>query len=358
MRPVLVPAEDAAADDGPVSASTRSLLALAARIGEPFLVPMPAPDSFAPGARRAPSAHLDRLVRLARDLDPAAILLPAGALGDEIAARLAVRLESGLITGALDVLAGPDGPIAVTAAQRGEDGGEGATTAPCLVESVICRGIPIITVRCHADSHTRAADRDPARIDGAERGLAPAADPDPDPEARLAALCLAGFADPARRTLCGRTQSPVRLVSRRPRPARPDLAEASIVVAGGRGVGSAAGFDLIRAVADALGAAVGGSHTAVELGWCPASLRIGQCGAAVRPRLYLACGISGSVRHRAGIQGAKTVVAIDRDPRAPIFRAADLAVVGDLHQILPRLLTEIARRTAPRRIGTRDLAEA
>jgi electron transfer flavoprotein alpha subunit len=122
------------------------------------------------------------------------------------------------------------------------------------------------------------------------------------------------------------------------------VAGASVVVAGGRGVGSAAGFALIEKVADVLGGAVGGSHAAADLGWCPYDALIGQTGAIVHPRLYLACGISGSVHHRAGMRHAGTIVAIDKDPAAPIFRIADVGVVGDLHEILPELLAELARR--------------
>jgi electron transfer flavoprotein alpha subunit len=123
-----------------------------------------------------------------------------------------------------------------------------------------------------------------------------------------------------------------------------------VVVAGGRGVGSAEGFRLIEKVADALGGAVGGTHAAADLGWCPHDALIGLTGAVVHPRLYLACGISGSVHHRAGMQHAAAIVAIDKDPAAPIFRMADLGIVGDLHEVLPALLSEIARH----RHGPRD----
>jgi len=125
------------------------------------------------------------------------------------------------------------------------------------------------------------------------------------------------------------------------------------VVAGGHGVGSRAGFNLVGQVADALGGAVGGSHTATELGWCPRSARVDQTGTIVHPRLYVALGISGSVRHRAGMRHATTVLAVDRDPASPIFGVADLGVVGDLHEVVPALLSEIKRRkalaTTPRR---------
>jgi electron transfer flavoprotein alpha subunit len=125
------------------------------------------------------------------------------------------------------------------------------------------------------------------------------------------------------------------------------LTEADVVVAGGRGVGSADGFSLLARVAYALGGCLGGTHTAGELGWCPQHARISLPGAQIRPRLYLAGGVSGSVRHRSAIRGAQTVVAIDSDPAAPILREADFGIVGDLHQILPALLDELAARAAP-----------
>ena len=124
------------------------------------------------------------------------------------------------------------------------------------------------------------------------------------------------------------------------------LTEADVVVAGGRGVGSAEGFSLLARVAYALGGCLGGTHTAGELGWCPQHACISLPGTQIRPRLYLAGGVSGSVRHRAAIRDAGTVVAIDSDPHAPIFRDADFGIVGDLHTILPALLDELARRSA------------
>ena len=123
------------------------------------------------------------------------------------------------------------------------------------------------------------------------------------------------------------------------------LTEADVVVAGGRGVGSPEGFSLLARLAYALGGCLGGTHTAGELGWTPQHACISLPGAQIHPQLYIASGVSGSVRHRAAIRRARTVVAIDSDPAAPIFREADFGIVGDLHRVLPAVLEELARRT-------------
>ena len=125
---------------------------------------------------------------------------------------------------------------------------------------------------------------------------------------------------------------------------RPEMTEASVIVAGGRGLGEESGFELIEQLADALGAAVGASRAATDAGWYPHQHQIGQTGKTVSPQLYIGNGISGAIQHRAGMQTSQTIVAINKDAEAPIFSIADFGIVGDLYKVLPPLIEEINKR--------------
>jgi electron transfer flavoprotein alpha subunit len=318
MAEVLVLAEH---DGGGVKKVTAELLTAARRLGEPSAVWAGggAEDGRARlaefGAARvyvaesadlagfvvAPKAEL--LARLVAETSPAAVLIAGTAEGKEVAGRLAVKTGSGLLTDVVDVQAGPDGPVA----EQPNFGG--AVT----VHSVVTAGVPVIAVR----PNSVAAEPAP----GAAEAVA----------VEFAASEAAKGARVTEHAAAARGE-------------RPDLAEAEIVVSGGRGTGSADGFKVIEELADALGAAVGASRAVTDAGWYPHAFQVGQTGKTVSPQLYVAVGISGAIQHRAGMQTSKTIVAVNKDPEAPIFEIADYGVVGDLFKVVPQLIDEIGKR--------------
>jgi electron transfer flavoprotein alpha subunit len=249
----------------------------------------------------APKAEV--LAALTAQHSPAAVLLPSTIEGKEVAGRLAVRLGSGLITDAVELRA--DGGTILSS--------QSVFGGSTLVRSAVVKGIPVITVRVGATT-AEPSPGQTVRVD-VPLELSPAA-------------------------------SSVRVVERREakRSARPELSEASIVVSGGRGTGG--DFGPVEQLADVLGAAVGASRAATDAGWYPHSFQVGQTGKTVSPQLYVACGISGAIQHRAGMQTSKTIVAINKDREAPIFELADYGVVGDLFSVLPQAVEDLRARKA------------
>ncbi len=306
---------------GAVRKPTLELLTLARRLGDPVAVHL-GPDAEAAakvlgehGAVKVLAADapefadylvvpkVDALQAAYEVVSPAAVLVPSSAEGKEIAARLAVRIGSGIITDAVDLEAGDEGPVAT----------QSVFAAAYTTKSRVSRGTPVITVKPNS------------------------AAPEAAPAAGAVEQLSVSFGEHA---------SGTKVVSRTPREStgRPELAEAAIVVSGGRGVNGAENFHVIEALADSLGAAVGASRAAVDAGWYPHSHQVGQTGKSVSPQLYVAAGISGAIQHRAGMQTSKTIVAVNKDAEAPIFDLVDYGIVGDLFEVVPQLTEQVKSR--------------
>ncbi|WP_122614718.1 electron transfer flavoprotein subunit alpha/FixB family protein [Streptomyces sp. Tu 4128] len=306
---------------GAVRKPTLELLTLARRLGEPVAVVLGAHAGETAavlaeyGATRVLTndagefadylvvPKVDALQAAVEAVSPAAVLVPSSAESKEVAARLALRIGSGVITDATDLEAGDNGPVAT----------QSAFAASFTTKSRVIKGTPVVTVK------PNSAPAEPAPAAGSTEPLA------------------VSFSQEAGGT---------KVVSRTPRAStgRPELTEAAIVVSGGRGVNGAENFAIIEALADSLGGAVGASRAAVDAGWYPHSNQVGQTGKSVSPQLYIASGISGAIQHRAGMQTSKTIVAINKDPEAPIFDLVDYGVVGDLFGVVPALTEEIRVR--------------
>ena len=319
MAEVLVLAELNPAGGG-VRKTTLEALTAARALGEPSAVVIGAPGTAAGikdalaeyGAATvyvaeapeiddflvAPKAEV--LASLVQEKSPAAVVVPSSPEGKEIAARVAVKTGSGFLTDVTEIAA--DG----TATQV-------AFAGATIVHSKVTAGIPIYTLRGNSVT------------------------PEPAPAAGTESQVTVSLSDSAKLA---------RVVDRvvEQKSSRPELTEASIVVSGGRGVASAENFSIIEALADSLGAAVGASRAAVDSGFYPHSFQVGQTGKTVSPQLYVAVGISGAIQHRAGMQTSKTIVAINKDPEAPIFELADFGVVGDLNTVVPEATQKITAR--------------
>jgi len=301
----------------PLPRAARELLAIAGKLGTPEVAaPRPVSEDAAAalgacGVARIhePSQELPDvlvaakaafLAEAVRAANPDAVLLGNSFEDREVAARVGIKLGSGVITDAVAVA--PD--LSVTKSVLA-----GSYTSTCRVQT----GTPIITVKANSV--------EPAEPGGA--GI---------PELSLVAVPEAGPAA----AVAERSEKRV--------SGRPELSEARVIVAGGRGVDG--DFGPVEELADVLGGAVGASRAATDAGWIEHSAQVGQTGKTVSPQLYISAGISGAIQQKAGMQTAKVIVAVNKDPDAPVFEIADFGIVGDLASVLPQAAEEIRKRRA------------
>ena len=316
MTEVLVLAEHA---EGKLKNVTAELITAARALGEPSAVVIGAPgtaDKLIDGLKAAGAAKIyvaesdvveqylvtpkvDVLNALVESASPVAVITVASAEGKEIAGRVAAETGSGVL---IDVIGVKEGPIGIHSIFGG------AYTTEAKAEG----DAPAIALR------PGAVEAEPA--DGAGE------------------VVTVEVPAPA--------ENATKITSRQPaqKSARPELTEAKIVVAGGRGVGSKDNFSVVEDLADAFGAAVGASRAAVDSGFYEGQFQVGQTGKTVSPQLYLALGISGAIQHRAGMQTSKTIVAVNKDEEAPIFEIADYGIVGDLFKVAPQLTDAVKTR--------------
>ncbi|MEV4415290.1 electron transfer flavoprotein subunit alpha/FixB family protein [Catellatospora sp. NPDC049609] len=317
MAEVLVVVESSG---GTVKKVTLEMLTLARSLGEPAAVVLGAPGAAAGlvdklgeyGATKVYAAESDdidnhlvapkatALAQLVKSVSPAAVLIGSTQEGKEIAGRLAVKLDNGVLYDAVELAADGTATQVVFA---------GST----IVKSKVTKGLPLVTVRPNSLTPSPAAAT--PSVEQVDVALS---------DADKLAVVTQRVAEA--------------------KGARPELTEASIVVSGGRGVGSAENFKVVEELADLLGAAVGASRAATDSGFYPHAFQVGQTGKTVSPQLYVALGISGAIQHRAGMQTSKTIVAVNKDTEAPIFELADFGVVGDLFQVVPQAAEEIRKR--------------
>ena len=248
---------------------------------------------------------VDLLEKLVKAHRPSLILFGMTYDGRDVASRLSARLGAALIANASDVSPGTGGGWAVV--------------------SPIFGGSTLVTTAPRGDGPALVLVRPKAFTAEPVQGSAAAVETLDDP--------------------IDTTRPGARVLQRETEQAQgPRLDDAAIIVSGGRGLGAPENFKLVDDLAAQLGAAVGASRAVVDAGWKPYSFQVGQTGKTVKPSVYIAVGISGAMQHTVGMKGARTIIAINKDPEAPIFKLADLGVVGDVHKVVPQLTEEIRKR--------------
>jgi electron transfer flavoprotein alpha subunit len=253
----------------------------------------------------ATEPRTEALVQTIQQSGAGIVLAAADPFTSDVVARAAVRLSGGVVTDAVELALDGDRMVATKAIFGGD------MTSRCFAKGP---GPQFVTVKANAYTAEESGGGVPQTVN---------LDIALDDKLRRARVV-----DSVEQTGGG----------------RPEMTEAAIIVAGGRGLGEAGGFKLIEQLADALGGAVGASRAATDAGWYPHQHQIGQTGKTVAPQLYIGAGISGAIQHRAGMQTSQTIVAINKDGEAPIFSIADFGVVGDLHKVIPPLIEEINKR--------------
>ncbi len=246
------------------------------------------------------------LVALTQEYRPAVCLMGASSRGRELAPYVAAKLGVGLAADCIDI---------------GVDNGSLVATRPALAGNVLAK----ITF----------GGAQPQMATLRRRVFSPL-----DPDNSRSGQVIAASA------VLREDNISTKLVELVTQEGEVNLTDANIIVSGGRGVGGPEGFEPVRALADALGGAMGASRAAVDAGWIPYASQVGQTGKTVQPDLYIAAGISGAIQHLAGMKTAKVIVAINKDPEAPIFKVASYGVVGDLFQVVPALTAEFKKRLA------------